>query len=466
METEHATDQRARGVSIATYLALFSGGAMLFAFWKFTRYTQRWPPIAQILFLFLGLALLLYGVRRTIVARRSGTPQQSLNRNRVLLPREGMVYLAIMVVVFVGSLIGHSNMLRLVFALMAGPFVLNGWITFTLLKRTGVTRSVAPRGMAGETISVEIVLENRKRWISSWLMAARDRISDGRQYLEAGVLFARVPPKQKRTACYRMRLMERGRYHLGPIELGTRFPLGLVERGLIVDVEDEILIHPRIGHLSNLWRRDTRQLADVVQRSISQRGVFDDEFQRLREYREGDNPKAIHWRTSARKGELMVREYHQKREQHLFVLLDLWIPPGANETQRQRVETAVSLVATVCLEHLRESRDRELTVYTCGANERKWTHEAGHFALTSLLDLLALVEAGRAERVGRMLEIATRQASPQTKLLLVTTRTTKEGGFGGLGERTHDRNVPTVEIDASRFADYFITSLDEGDAGG
>jgi uncharacterized protein (DUF58 family) len=156
----------------------------------------------------------------------------------------------------------------------------------------------------------------------------------------------------------------------------------------------------------------------------------------------------------------MVREYHQKREQHLFVLLDLWIPPVPGDADRERVETAVSLVATVCLEHLRDSRDRELTVYCCGADERKWTYETGRFALTSLFDLLALVEAGPAERALKMLEIATRQASRQTKLLLVTTRTESDGGFGGVGESESSRGLPTIEIDASQFADYFALSVD------
>ena len=56
-------------------------------------------------------------------------------------------------VMFIGAVIGQSNMLILVFALMAGPFVLNGWATFTMLKRMSVKRLVPPRVMAGEPLN-------------------------------------------------------------------------------------------------------------------------------------------------------------------------------------------------------------------------------------------------------------------------------------------------------------------------
>ena len=46
---------------------------------------------------------------------------------------------------------------------------------------------------------------------------------------------------------YQARLMQRGKYEFGPLRLATRFPLGLVDRSLIFDVRNEVLVHPRIG---------------------------------------------------------------------------------------------------------------------------------------------------------------------------------------------------------------------------
>ena len=62
------------------------------------------------------------------------------------------------------------NMLMLVFAMLVGPFVLNGWITFSMLKRMNVVRRAPRRTMAGDPVSVEIELSNEKNLLSAWLM--------------------------------------------------------------------------------------------------------------------------------------------------------------------------------------------------------------------------------------------------------------------------------------------------------
>jgi len=65
-----------------------------------------------------AIANVLFGRRITQLMTRMGM------RSRVVIPREGLVYLGIMLLLAVGGLIGHSNMLLLVFGLMAGPWVL------------------------------------------------------------------------------------------------------------------------------------------------------------------------------------------------------------------------------------------------------------------------------------------------------------------------------------------------------
>ena len=78
------------------------------------------------------------------------------------------------------------------------------------------------------------------------------------------------------------------------------------------------------------------------------------EYHGLRDYRPGDSPRWIHWRTTARVGEPMVKEFEQQTEQDLAVLLDPWLPrAGATPEQREAVEDAIRFAATVCLEACR-----------------------------------------------------------------------------------------------------------------
>lgn len=420
-------------------------------------------PASRLLFGAVGLLLVIWGVKEIMARAMPRMAGQDRPQNRFTIPRPGVVYLVIMAVMFVGSLLGRSNMLMLVFALMAGPFALNGWVAFNMLKRTRVERHVPPQAMAGEVVSAEIVLHNRKRWIAGWLMGVRDRITSAHEQLEADVLFARVPPRSARTASYHLKLMQRGIYRLGPILVSTRFPLGLVERSLLFDATDELLIYPRLGRLTPAWKRQCGVSDELVHRRDTRRGVFEDEFHRLREYRWGDNPRAIHWRTSARQNQLMVREYHQSRDWNLLVLLDLWAPRRPLDDDLERVERAASFAATICVDQLRLGRDANLYVAVAGAEFVEWEGPSRPGSIPSLLSMFAVQQAGASPNLRRALESCTARRAHSTRMVLVTTRPGTNGAglpsdevsrclssFDAAGE------LLVVRADQSELSQYFV----------
>lgn len=445
-----------RSISMPGLLALSCGLCMIFVYIKFPQVSQITGGFARLVYWALAVTLALGGARMLWDARngpQGGQQRSGLGRNRIMLPREGLVYLVIMAVLFIGALIGHSNMLMLVFAMMAGPWILNGWTTFSMLKRTTAQRKAPPRAMVGQPFSVEMVLENRSRWVPAWLMVVRDQIQNDRERLEAGVLFTRVPHRDRRSAHYQLLLSSRGRYTLGPIQVLTRFPLGLIERGLIFDSAEEILIHPRIGHLTPRWKRERSTATELVQQTRPRMGVFHDEYHRIREYRAGDNPRAIHWRTSARRGELMVREFQQNREQNLHLVLDLWAPPNPTEAQRQRVELAASFAATVCLDHLRNCRGSRLLLTCSGDRVVHWEGQAGPANIEALLDLLALAQSGGSAGLTEALSQAVTQSTAMTRVVLVTTQPREQANGGTDGHSV--RGVDTIEADPGQLEAYF-----------
>lgn len=424
------------------FLAIMAGGGMLYSARKFSELLAIYGTYGRIVCGGIGVVVLLWGLWMvaTRFASRGGRRAGALNRNRVMLPREGMMYLLIMIVAFVASLIGRSNMLMLVFSIMAGPFILNGWVTFSLLKRNKLTRRLPDRAFAGEVFSVDVTLENRKLWFSSWLMAVRDhiawrgdmkrRIGDG-ESLEPAVLFASVRPGTKRTACYQLRLTRRGTYALGPLEMSTRFPIGIVERGFVTDVCDTLIVHPQIGILSPAWHNDPLNAAEQVQHRQTRRGMFEDEFHHLRDYRSGDNPRNIHWRTSARINHLTVREFQQARDQTLIVVLDLWTPPRPSTEHNDRVELAVSFAATICIDHMKQTRGVDQQLFVSGTSNARVQANSGDVAIRALLDTLATAEAGNGNGLNEIVNQAAGVVTALSRTIVITTRPDdKENGFG------------------------------------
>ncbi|MEX0716202.1 MAG: DUF58 domain-containing protein [Planctomycetaceae bacterium] len=446
-----------RAVSLPGALAIAGGLGLLLFYVKAAFEWPIWNPVTRIAFFVSLIALELWGIEQLLASRKRLT--RGGRKRRIMLPPQGFAYLTIMTVMFLGSLLGQSNLLMLMFAMMAGPFVLNGWVMIMVLKRTRVVRRAPPSVMAGETVAVELAIENGKRWLSSWLMEVGDHIVRKDEEISARVLFARVPPRGRRAASYRLKLMRRGRYRLGPLLLTTRFPLGLVERSVAFDEPGELVVYPRLGRLTSQWNRERVRAAELTRRHEPRRGAFDDEFHHLREHRWGDNPRSIHWRSSARQGQLMVREFQESREPDLVLLLDLWTPPRPGNEELDRIELAVSFAATVCVEQLRRGYDAVVELRIAGAEFASWSGRSGPVALNALLSTLALAVAGPAGDVRRLFEESAAVRSRGALTMLVTTRARESAAHAELAEALDDRgrgpSPRVIEVGGEGFETLF-----------
>ncbi len=367
--------------------------------------------------LICGTAFSVWGLKEII---SSHWPRFAGRGYHFRLPIEGGMYIIIMIVLFIGSLIGRSNPLMLVFSLMVGPFILNGWYTFTMLRSLYVRREIPKRIMAGETFTASIVLENRKTWPTAWLMNVSDSVVHASGYLSPEVLFVNVPPRQERRGHYQLRLKKRGKYQLGPVDVTTRFPLGLVERGVILSVQDELLVYPRTGHLKPDWRRYLQQSIELVSHVRPQTGPFNDDLYRIREYRPGDDPRMIHWRTSARMSELVVCDYKESRDRDLILIVDPWVSPKASDEESDDAERALRFATTVCMDHLRNSRESSLRVTLFGKKSVHWQGGTGDQHLETLLDALALFEITNKSLDDSL--FADCDTNGRGRVLLITTR--------------------------------------------
>ncbi|WP_166827808.1 DUF58 domain-containing protein [Thalassoroseus pseudoceratinae] len=381
----------------------------------------------------MAVSSLFFGIREISKHLLAGTELTSI-RHRFALPRQGAVYVVIMIVLFVGSLQTRSNMLLLVFAMMAAPFVLNGGIIVSMLKNLSVTRSVPESVVAGERCTVELNLTNRKSILSSQLLTVTDRVANEREVLEPSSLVARIPANESRVARYQLELRDRGRYQLGPVSIETRYPLGIVERGITIDLPGEIIVFPRIGRLTPAWFRQHGHADEIVHRSDTKRGVYDDEFHRIREYRPGDNPRAIHWRSSARQGDLMIREFHQSRNQDLVILLDLWNPDSQDSAAIDRVELAISFAATISRTQMLRSRDSRVMLGAAGERFESWLGATGPAGLESLMKLLATLQSAAKPDLAELLSWGRAQRGPTTRTLLITSRPRRNGTIPALEE--------------------------------
>jgi uncharacterized protein (DUF58 family) len=112
------------------------------------------------------------------------------------------------------------------------------------------------------------------------------------------------------------------------------------------------------------------------------------EFIGVREYRSGDSPRHVHWRTTARAGRLMVKEFSEETQPGLTIALDARAASVIGDDEHNTFELAVKIAAT--LAHYADKRGLALTL---AANSRAWPAPVGPVSRWAALNYLARVQA-------------------------------------------------------------------------
>ena len=344
--------------------------------------------------------------------------------------REGLYYLSVFGFVLGGAMLREINLLLLFAGLLAAPLVANGLLAKRALRKITVRRGSPEMLAAGDELTVALVVEPRGSRVTPQWLSVRDtllRESPGERP-EPIVANVDVPVKSAAVAAratYRGRLARRGRYRFGPLKVATTYPFGLIRRTLAVEQPGTVLVCPRLGRLSYRWAKWQQETWRGGQRTQGRQGA-EGEFFGLRDWRPGDNRRSVHWRTTARRGNLIVRQFEQQNARDLVLLLDLWQPPSAKGAEREAVERAVSFAATALEDVCRRGgcrlvlgiAGREVQVLRGTASQRLW-QEA--------LELLALCEATSADRVEELRSRLPVAGRGSAGTLFVTTRSSLAG---------------------------------------
>ncbi|WP_198659098.1 DUF58 domain-containing protein [Nocardiopsis sp. FIRDI 009] len=162
-----------------------------------------------------------------------------------------------------------------------------------------------------------------------------------------------------RDVSYLVRPAVRGSYAVGPLIVGITDPLGCARVTRLVGAPSHLLVTPPTVPLSPLGAVDGSQGEESPRRSVAGAGEQDPV---PREYQYGDELRRVHWRSTAKHGELMVRRDEQHWREHSAVLLDTRLRAHLGEGPAGSLETAVSVAASVAV-YLTDN-GHELRLYT------------------------------------------------------------------------------------------------------
>jgi len=256
-------------------------------------------------------------------------------------------------------------------------------------RRAASLRVAAPApttAFAGERLFLDVDVANLAAGARAFdVIVSTDAARPGRPLV--GAFLPRLDAGATKRVPVLVGSLHRGLHPQGTIELASTFPAALFSCTLSFALPEVILVLPRLGTLRKKSRRER-----PARRTTGHGGVGrgdEQETYGLRAWRDGEGLRSVHWRLSARRGRLLVREFRSDPRPPVHVVFETALDEDSRR-RRGQFEDAVSLAATLVDHHARLGHTVRLTI--AGKTRRTVACRRDRGAIVPVLRALALVD--------------------------------------------------------------------------
>ena len=239
----------------------------------------------------------------------------------------------------------------------------------------------------------------------------------------------------------------RGRYAFEDAVVAFEDPFGLARTTLAVPGGEAVVVLPRLADVERLFSDAGRGVADGGAALLRRDSGFD--IHRVREYERGESLRKVHWKTTARRGQLMVRELEDSLRDEVAVVLDAHAAAAAGSPPDSSFDMQVRAAGSILQAHVRAGRPAVL-IATAAREEIRHvrSHERDWQAA---LELLATVTANGTAPVASLLE-RDHGVAHALELAVVTASVTPHLAERLLDRARRRRPASLVYVDAPTFA--------------
>lgn len=264
------------------------------------------------------------------------------------------------------------------------PFVVYaGLLALYPLRSFQASRQVAKTPLhAGDRLAVSVTLR-RKLPFPLMYMVIEDCLPEGVESLKRDEAAAKrlVFPwfKRRMTMSYELARIPRGEHHFQAVRVRTGDVLGLIEKTAFYELDDTLFVYPAFQRLS--YQVNERHQEDGVSGSSPVHQHHSTVAASVRNYQPGDRFAALDWKTSARRSQLMTKEFEPSRSKNLFLLMD--------RSSSEAFEEVVSVSASILHSVLQSgagaglaSVGKEKTLFPIQEGEQHFKRMLRHLAVT------------------------------------------------------------------------------------
>lgn len=262
---------------------------------------------------------------------------------KIEITRVGYLFIVLCIGIGIAGLNTGNNLLYLTFGMMLSFIILSGLLSNNTLNGVRLTPHFPKRVFARTALPIRFEIHNAKRRFPSFAISVLPSNTD--EIRTGGTFVLKIPPGSAETAVSRIEFARRGRQPLPDFRVETSYPFGLLRKYKVQGSEETSLVYPQIVPIRSDLGLENQYLGELLSGS---RGDSGNPYG-IRDFKYGDPYRFIHWKSSAKRGELRLKEF--ENEKRVSIEIDLRLEadaPGTDAAPRAFArERAVSLAASL-----------------------------------------------------------------------------------------------------------------------
>lgn len=295
--------------------------------------------------------------------------------------REGLAYMALVLVIGVAALNTGNNLLFIIVSAMLAAIIVSGIASAAMLQRVEMEVSLPEHVFANDAVMGRVTVRNESRWWPAFsISVVPPKVKDKKikwvlhrsmfrwppkappekqwlkipdlylsrvvipavraDILKDSVYFPYIPPKTSASAEVELAFAVRGRFVQDGFGVSTRFPFSFLSKTRRIALKREIIVYPQVEPTDELFQV-LPMITGEFESFVAGRGY---DLYRIREYLPEDSARHVDWKATAKTGALKVREFTKEDERRLRIVFD---NPAPAEVSPEHYEKYVTLAASL-----------------------------------------------------------------------------------------------------------------------
>ncbi len=276
------------------------------------------------------------------------------NRKRIRnirITKSGWAFILLTIGLGFAGLNTGNNLLYLIFGTLLSMLLINGILSTSSLHGLSVNLIFSPRLYAVTDNPIKVEVQNHKRRLPSYAIVLSTAAEKKNAPTTSHFLF-KIPAGSKQHFVHYHRFLARGMQPPPRFIVHTAYPFGLIQKFIPIPPAGNRLIYPQ------LKRTAVEQLATTYLHGeylSGKRGIGVNPYG-VREFQYGDDIRRMHWRSFAKLGKWVTKEFEQEKKSKITLHLIVAENPPAEAAAKEKREAVVSLVASLLMYFIEQNR--------------------------------------------------------------------------------------------------------------